>query len=250
MIIEIDIGNTRTKWRLRNGEELSSIEALPSKQFFSEGLPLDYVPAAVHVASVASAERHDAVLAMCRSRWGFEPRFAEVRPSCAGLTHAYTDGSSLGVDRWLAMLAAFNAARKPRPLCVVSSGTALTVDLIAPNGKHCGGYIIPGVDVQRSALLSATQRIICEADQSIGELLPANNTQDAVNRGILMSHVGLLLTAGRRFAETHGPLTASVTGGNRRELVAALLANSESCWAGVEEAPGLVLDGLQWAALD
>ena len=50
---------------------------------------------------------------------------------------------SLGVDRFLAMLAALE--RFPNsPLLVIDAGSAVTFDVIDAKGMHQGGLIMPG----------------------------------------------------------------------------------------------------------
>ena len=71
-------------------------------------------------------------------------RFSPVRrDSACGLRNGYRDPAQLGVDRWLAMCAAWQ--QFPGSLCVVDAGTAVTIDVVAADGAHSGGLILPGV---------------------------------------------------------------------------------------------------------
>ena len=58
------------------------------------------------------------------------------------MTNAYPQPQSLGVDRWLALIAARQLA--PGWACVIDAGTALTIDALDAAGLHLGGLIIPG----------------------------------------------------------------------------------------------------------
>ncbi len=60
------------------------------------------------------------------------PQFAVSQPQQLGLTNSYSDPFRMGVDRWLAMLAAWH--RVAGPLIVVDAGTALTVDIVDSSG--------------------------------------------------------------------------------------------------------------------
>ena len=74
--------------------------------------------------------------------WGITPEVALVQRGVAGVKPSYSDLSRLGVDRWLAMLAAFSVTQSE---CVVmSAGSALTADWLDASGNHLGGVIAPG----------------------------------------------------------------------------------------------------------
>ena len=98
----------------------------------------------------------------------------------------------MGVDRWLAMLAA--RARHRGRICVVDVGSALTIDLVAADGAHEGGYIIPGPALMERALLLDTNRV--RFDESIDYALsPGNSTAEAVRHGIAIAQAGAVALA-------------------------------------------------------
>ncbi len=67
---------------------------------------------------------------------------AHVTQSALGVSMRYAHIASLGVDRWLAMIAAYQKASAG--LCVIDCGTAITVDFLSSTGVHEGGLIAPG----------------------------------------------------------------------------------------------------------
>ncbi len=71
------------------------------------------------------------------------------------MTLAYQQPQQLGVDRWLTLIAAH--AMGSRPVCIVDSGTALTIDVIDAGGRHLGGQILPGFEMMHKALLAGTR---------------------------------------------------------------------------------------------
>jgi type III pantothenate kinase len=124
-----------------------------------------------------------------------------------GVTNAYAEPWRLGVDRWLALL----GARELFPgqaLCLVSVGTALTLDLLARNGRHRGGAIVPGPELMVRALLERTAGIRRRARGGAGSArgLYARDTRAAVEAGARHACVGLIeraLAEGeRRLGET------------------------------------------------
>lgn len=194
MILEFDVGNTRTKWRLIDeaevlhrgsflGRDIESFQQLPE---FPE------VPARIRIASVAAQAFQNELAAWCGSRYGCTAEFAQSRASCAGVSNSYREPTRMGVDRWLAMLAAYNMANGA--CCVIDCGSAITVDVLADNGCHQGGFIVPGLSMQESALLSSTGRVRFDAagkDRSM-QTEPGKNTLDAVRHGIVAMVVSWL----------------------------------------------------------
>ena len=102
-----------------------------------------------YVASVANPALTVALLDALTSRC---TRITRVRTQAtgAGVRIAYADPQRLGVDRFLALLAAH--ARAPGPWLVVGVGTALTIDLLGGDGRHHGGRIAPSPTLMRQAL--------------------------------------------------------------------------------------------------
>ena len=67
----------------------------------------------------------------------------------------------MGIDRWLGLAAVWRPGQR---ICVISAGTALTLDFVEPAGEHLGGFIAPGIDLGRQALGDYTAQ--CARTQS------------------------------------------------------------------------------------
>ncbi len=171
--LDLDIGNSRTKWRC--GPERGSLAAgaLPQMQF-----PIERV----RVSSVVSS--HELLRLRIQEKFGVEPEFAVSSQTLAGVTNCYKEPSRLGVDRWLALVAAWNDVRSS--VLVIDAGTALTVDVANDRGLHMGGYIAPGLETMRESLATDTENVRvaflqdCESIREFG-----TNTRDAVQGGLL-----------------------------------------------------------------
>src|SRR5690606_11248398 len=71
-----------------------------------------------------------------------------------------------------------------RPACIVSVGTAMTIDGVDRRGLHLGGVITPGPDLMASSLFSNTSDIAQRAQQGAStDALFADNTLGAVEQG-------------------------------------------------------------------
>ena len=99
------------------------------------------------IASVGPVSRHVALLDALATRFA---RLHVVRTQMAlgRLRIAYANPQHLGVDRFLAMLAALDAG----PVLLVGIGTALTCDLLDGDARHRGGRIAPSPMLMRQAL--------------------------------------------------------------------------------------------------
>ena len=102
----------------------------------------------------------------------------------AGVSNGYTEPLRLGLDRWLALVAAFHMSQAA--CLVLDLGTAVTADFVSQEGHHLGGFICPGFALMRTQLKTHTRRIRYEQDEVVGVLRePGKNTADAVERGCM-----------------------------------------------------------------
>ena len=223
-VLDVDIGNTRTKWRLGAANGASAgidTPALPAR------------PRRVRIACVAGGR--EAVGERFETAYGVPVEFATTTALLAGVTCGYDDPSLLGVDRWLALVAAWDAVRQP--VAVVDLGTAATLDFVTGAGQHLGGYIVPGLGLMAAALACDTAGVRVAGDLA-PELLPGRNTAQAVRRGATAMLLDFLEACIARFArDCLSPPQVFLTGGDA-ELVAGRLSFAPR----VE--PDLVLDGL------
>ena len=90
---------------------------------------------------------------------------ALARQSAGGIRNAYPEPAKLGVDRWLAMLGGHALERGA--VCVVSVGTAMTIDGVDADGRHLGGVIVPGPDLMVGSLLKNTSDIAQRARRAM-----------------------------------------------------------------------------------
>jgi type III pantothenate kinase len=171
--------------------------------------------------------------ALLRERWGVTPWFARTQARTGDLANSYEDPARMGVDRWLAMLGA--RRRASGRLCVVDAGSALTIDIVSAEGRHEGGYIIPGAALMERALLLDTDRVRF-AEAAEYALAPGTSTASAVRHGIALAQVGAVAAALDQ-AGADG-LALFFCGGGGEQLMQLLQRGGE--WA-----PDLVFEGLE-----
>ncbi len=249
MKLVVDIGNSRMKWAWLERGALRD----PGAVAHDGGVPHEAIaalrphgqPDEILVANVTAPALGAAVIGALAEAFAAPVRAAETEIAAAGVRNGYVEPRQLGVDRWLAMLAAY--ARFRRAVCVMDAGTALTVDAVAADGRHLGGLIIPGPALMRSALLGATGGIGSAADLvPAGRREPAQaaagvwgrDTESCVRLGSLRAIDRLAescMTALCGPGEPGGALV--VTGGDAPEVLEGLTVPAE-------HRPLLVLEGL------
>lgn len=191
MRLLLDLGNTRLKWALEDtgrwhaqgAAAWSGDLALLASTW--QDLP---VPAAAFGASVVDDAREQAVAEQVRARFGRGITWLRTPASACGVHNAYPEPGRLGVDRFLAMVAAHAAGAGD---CIlVGVGTALTLDALTADGRHLGGLIAPGPWLMQQALLGATAQVRPRSDGVLVDI--ADNTADAVVSGCWQAAAALV----------------------------------------------------------
>ncbi|MCV6604588.1 MAG: type III pantothenate kinase [Porticoccaceae bacterium] len=226
--LDIDIGNTRAKWRC--GKQRG---ALTNDGDWNSALStLAEPPGRVRVANVAGPEIEARLAQWVSQQWGLPLEVAATDHSSAGVSCGYPQPSQLGIDRWLAILAA--SRKVSGSAVVVSAGSAVTVDLLREAREHLGGYIVPGLEMQRRALFAGTSQVKVSGQWHGAQGLPGSSTTQAVLNGCLAMVLELIKRARQQLA-CEAPLL--LCGGDAEYLLPHLSGD-------VEWLPELVLDGL------
>ena len=233
MILDIDAGNTRIKWRIIDGGETLFCGEL-STESVAEGAPIeidvDGVVERIRLCSVAGDTIISSLQKQLQSRFNVAVELAEVSAEAAGVTCGYKDFNQLGVDRWLALIAAYQKYAKP--IIVVDAGTAVTIDIVDEDGLHLGGYIIPGLNLMHQSLWKGTEQIKVALKPVADIANPGTSTDQAVDRGCLLMLVAMIESLVGRYQ-----CLTVITGGDGQLLQEQLTMDTAYF-------PDLVMDGL------
>lgn len=230
-----DLGNTRLKCApLRADGSVGTVMALAHDaddflQALDAAVPVGAVSASL--ASVASPALTLRVVEMLSARF-HRLSLARSVSYLAGVRIAYADPARLGVDRFLALVAAH--ARGPQGWLVVGVGTALTVDLIGANGHHHGGRIGPSPALMRRALHVAAAHLP-EHGGVYREF--ATDTTDALASGCEGAALGLVERSLRQGADLLGQAPGLLLHGGGADAL-------QPYFPAAVHAPSLVLEGL------
>jgi type III pantothenate kinase len=199
MILELDCGNSFIKWRVLEANArvvvgegvVDSDLALQESLNSLEGLALKFC----RLVSVRTAEETGVLVALLKGAFGVSAVCAAPAREMAGVRNGYEEFERLGLDRWLAMLGAFQLASGA--CLVLDFGTAVTADFVARDGGHLGGFICPGMPLMRNQLRTHTRKIRygdVAAERALENLVPGHTTVEAVERGCLLMLRGFVLT--------------------------------------------------------
>ncbi|HEB56669.1 MAG TPA: type III pantothenate kinase [Gammaproteobacteria bacterium] len=263
MILLLDIGNTRIKWArfISDGEgkleqaELLDVGGDDHAEYTLEQMAALYwsgwpQPKQVIVSTVITNDYWRQLQSWCRQHWQLSPVRVIPVAEGFGMHNAYLSADELGSDRWLAMLAAHHLLH--RETCVVDVGTAITLDFLHADGRHLGGYIIPGLQLMEQSLIQGTDAIQLSAgtfsnktELATGRdinLLPGISTTECIERGLMLAAIGLIKESCKKMQDRMGkPFLCLLTGGHAKLLAPPLGADPA---LGVQLEPNLVLLGL------
>ncbi len=192
MNLLFDLGNSRLKWAIfehnqfQIGKSLSHVEITDS---ILVELLHELKPKKIGISNVGKNTFLNVITTVLCELWRDIPiYFATSQFEAFGVKNAYFQPEKLGVDRFLALIAA--RQKTDLSLCVVDCGTAITVDILNENGEHQGGLICAGLTLMKNALASNTADLpFVNSTQQIGL---ATETESAIYNGALFSACGLI----------------------------------------------------------
>jgi len=195
MKLLIDIGNTRVKWCEFQEQQLLPVHALVhNKSNIKAELLAAWkglrIPDILVLACVSSMIVKQQLIEVATLLWAdIDIIETKAQQYAYGISNSYVQPEKLGVDRWLAMIAAFKEYSSSS-LCVVDCGTAVTFDALDKKGVHLGGMIMPGLSLMQKALYKGTENLAIGTE--LHTLGLANNTEAAVYNGNLSAVKGFI----------------------------------------------------------
>ena len=192
----VDIGNSRVKWATleqgRLGDQQAAEHCGWTLDDWRRVLFAQPGISRVLAATVAGGPSAEALRAAARLESGLDATFVATAREAGGVRNAYADPQLLGVDRWLVVLAAHRAVSGP--CCVADVGTAATIDAVTADGRHLGGFIVPGPALMMQSLWRCTSELAVKTATSgaSGSALFADTTRDAIQRGCCVAIAALI----------------------------------------------------------
>jgi len=210
MNLVLDIGNTRTKVYLFNGEEL--VRMIPLKEFSAgdvEALLKEYPD--LNKAIVSSVGNYpEEIKRILRACF---PVFIELSAETPlPVRNHYQSRDTLGYDR-IAAVAGAHSLYPGKNILVMDAGSAVTYDFINDQGVYLGGNISPGLAMRYKALHRFTGHLPLVGVDACSELY-GTTTEMAIRAGV---QNGIVYEADKTialFKEIYKNLIVIITGGD------------------------------------
>ena len=198
MLLVIDTGNTNTVAGIYDGEELIAHWRLSSILHTSDELGIYFLnllsvkgikPSDIHGAAFASVvpSLDFPMNTAIREYFGVEPLQVNALTD-TGVDLLVKNPREVGADRIVNVVA--GREKYGSPLIVIDYGTAITFDVISPEGAYIGGAIAPGLNSGISALFSKAAKLP-QVALKIPENVIGRTTEEHIQSGILFGNAGL-----------------------------------------------------------
>jgi type III pantothenate kinase len=189
MFLLIDIGNTKTKWMLRDDKSIYKQDTFFTEDIDQDHFEFDEKIKKILISNVAGFEK-EAILKIKLKKFSCPIEFIKPDKTYKNFSNNYDNATKLGTDRWLSGLSVSHNIKKTT--VIASLGTAVTIDYVSYGQKtnqHTfeGGVILPGLHLTKNTLSNDT------ADLKNGEgvfQMPPINTANAIESGFILSVLG------------------------------------------------------------
>ncbi|MDR1855103.1 MAG: type III pantothenate kinase [Azoarcus sp.] len=230
MMMLIDAGNSRIKWRLVAENGVLGAGACTHDATGELAARLE-TPGITRVlgCNVAGPARAEALAALAARR-GLAVEWLASSAQRCGVQNMYTHPTRLGADRWAALIGA--RGHHAGNVLVVMAGTATTLDILSADGRFVGGHILPGVGLMRQLLADGTAQLPLMGGRYRTR---PRDTADAIVSGCLNAQAGAIE---RVFRQLDDPRAACLLSGGAADEIEALLDIP------FQRVENLVLDGL------
>lgn len=190
----IDAGNTRVKAALMDVEgHLEPWLNVAYDELRQHQISQDVE--SVWLAAVSGDSQNEELTHWLTEQKQTKVHRVESEAHAFGVTNAYAKPQDLGVDRWLAMLGAYD--EQPKAAVIIDAGTAITVDWLDENGQHLGGWIAPGVALMKTSVTQRAPKVFShDSDELWGKAQQlGQSTPDCLLNGCVNTFIGLVRQA-------------------------------------------------------
>jgi type III pantothenate kinase len=240
MFLLIDIGNTKTKWMLRDHHDIYKHDSFLTEDIDQDHFEFDDAIKKVFISNVAGFEK-EAILKIKLKKFSCPVEFIKPQKKYQHFLNGYQEPTTLGADRWLSALSASHHIKKA--VVIVSVGTAVTIDYVSydqKNNQHTfeGGVILPGLHLTKNALANNTADL--KKSEGIVQRPPIN-TANAIESGFVLSVLGNIKSLFDLASSESQDVTIILSGGDA-ELIDQHMDKGLKKYISIKK--DLVLEGL------
>jgi type III pantothenate kinase len=224
MNLAIDIGNTRVKAAVFEGNKLVVIEYFKREEISLEFKKIvkTYKITETIIANVASVssevlEEINKIVRLTRVNSLMKLPF----------TNVYATPHTLGLDR-LALVFSAVLQYESQNILIIDAGTCITFDFVDKEKKYLGGAISPGIEMRYKSLNHFTSKLplldVTTPNQFIG-----NSTEESIHSGVVNGIVQEIDGVISQYKNKYLDLTVVLTGGDTnflsKQLKSSIFAN-------------------------
>ncbi|MEP4532226.1 MAG: type III pantothenate kinase [Cyclobacteriaceae bacterium] len=206
--ITVDIGNTRIKSGLFEGDDLvaslswGSLEQLKAYLNTTEHDQLGIVSVGAKVDQIANELS------------SFDPMIISVHSNLP-ITLDYKTPETLGIDRIVALIGAA-VGRQNQNILVVDLGSCITYDLLDASNTYRGGIISPGLEMRMRGMAQFTENLPDIRDQWVNHIPPGlgKSTKECLTAGTYQAIIHELNGFINGLHCEYADLAVILTGGN------------------------------------
>jgi type III pantothenate kinase len=221
MLIAVDIGNTKIKAAVFEGDALLCkfiFDKKDAQENFKKIFEKNQNPDAIVFSSVGADDEE--LLALLRKE---APLFVLDRNFNFPFQNKYSTPQTLGIDRMV--LAAGAVLQFPfTNRLVIDAGTCATYDFIDTHDNYLGGAISPGLHLRYAALHNFTAKLpLLSAEMPNYHI--GNSTQQSIHSGVVNGYIYEIEGFIYEYSKQYQDITIILTGGDA-EFLAKRLKNT------------------------
>ncbi len=210
MNLLIDIGNTRTKFSVCNGDEILS--TVPLEEFLPSHIDeLQREYQGLNRVIISSVKDYSVELKTALQN-KFKTFIELKHDTPLPIANCYESKETLGKDRIAAVVGAYHLYPKTNVL-IIDAGTAITYDILIAEGKYLGGNISPGLEMRFKALNQFTGKLPKIEKKEFNKPY-GKTTEQAIRAGVQNGIVYEVDNTIASFKEFYNNLKVIITGGD------------------------------------
>jgi type III pantothenate kinase len=209
MNLIVDIGNTRIKIAVFNGDELIYNEVITKDIFVETALKLvkNFNCKNAIISSVGILKKNE--IEQIKSKI----QVIELNSTTKiPFINKYATPKTLGVDR-IALVAAAVSKYKNQNTLIIDAGTCITFDFVTNEKIFLGGAISPGIEMRYKALNKFTKKLpLLKPKESID--LIGTSTETCIHSGVVNGVISEIDSVITKYRKKNKDLTVVLTGGD------------------------------------
>ncbi|OAD45768.1 type III pantothenate kinase [Polaribacter atrinae] len=224
MNIAIDIGNTRVKSAVFEGDKLVRLYVFDKKNIIKEIkeiLEKNIISNGI-ISNVASVS--DKMMEELKSIVNLQVVSASSKVPFINL---YKTPTTLGVDRIALVVGAVNQFPNKNTL-IIDAGSCITFDFVNSKSEYLGGAISPGIKMRFESLHQFTANLPLLHKEEVNSFI-GRDTKESMNSGVINGVIQEIEGVINQYQKKYMDLTVVLTGGDTnflsKQLKSSIFAN-------------------------